>query len=210
MKALHVIWYHYASTHVSLFIRAVTAWSVSISQVETLILLLLWLNNRCQSSLPVPLVDLAFNDLLISPNSRIVSPTHGGTVHLGLEPMTSMLLSCTSWRLYYETGLRKINWSKNYTICWIVFPLTFVMFCLYFKEDPIRSTLRFKHGIKHGIKHGCSTRPLHKCNLTIFLTYTIRFIRNWTNSRYVLASIPRFVVHSSSGFRASTYRTRFW
>ena len=47
--------------------------------------------------LPVPLVDLAFSGLLISPNiPRIFSPTYGGTVYLGLEPMTGMLLNRTS------------------------------------------------------------------------------------------------------------------
>ena len=39
----------------------------------------------------------------ITPHSRIVSPTYG-TVYLGLEPMTGMLFSRTSWRLYHETG----------------------------------------------------------------------------------------------------------
>ena len=32
----------------------------------------------------------------LPPHSRIVSPTYGGTVHLGLEPITGMLLSRTS------------------------------------------------------------------------------------------------------------------
>ena len=31
--------------------------------------------------------------------------TYGGAVYLGIEPMTGMLLSRTSWRLYYETGI---------------------------------------------------------------------------------------------------------
>ena len=56
-----------------------------------------WLNNRCRlRPAPVPLVELAFSDLWITPHSRIVSPTYSGTVHLGLEPMTGMLLSRTS------------------------------------------------------------------------------------------------------------------
>ena len=38
----------------------------------------------------LPLVGLPFSDLLISLHSRIVSPTYGGTVHSGLEPMTGM------------------------------------------------------------------------------------------------------------------------
>ena len=46
--------------------------------------------------LAVPLVVLAFSDFWITPHSRIVSVTYGGTVYLGLEPMTSMLLSRTS------------------------------------------------------------------------------------------------------------------
>ena len=33
---------------------------------------------------------------LPTPHSRIVSPTYGGTVYLGLEPMTGMVLSRTS------------------------------------------------------------------------------------------------------------------
>ena len=45
-----------------------------------------------------PLVSLGFSDLFIT-RSRIVSPTYGGTVHFGLEPMTNMLLSRTSWLL---------------------------------------------------------------------------------------------------------------
>ena len=60
-------------------------------------LLLFWLNTTVvDQGLPVPLVELAFNDLWITPHSRIVSPTYAGTVHFGLEPMTSMLLSGTS------------------------------------------------------------------------------------------------------------------
>ena len=60
----------------------------------------------------VPLVGLAFSDLLIS-HSWIVSPMYGGTVHLGLEPMTGMLLSRTSWRLYYGTNQPRssISWK---------------------------------------------------------------------------------------------------
>ena len=54
----------------------------------------------------VPLVGLAFIDFWITPHSRIVSPTYGDTVYLEIEPMTSMLLSLTSWRLYHETGLQ--------------------------------------------------------------------------------------------------------
>ena len=34
--------------------------------------------------------------------SWIVSPTYGSTDHLGLEPMTGMLLSRTIWQLYHE------------------------------------------------------------------------------------------------------------
>ena len=39
-----------------------------------------------------------------SPHSRIVSLTYGGTVQSGLEPMTGMLLSRSSWRVNHETG----------------------------------------------------------------------------------------------------------
>ena len=46
--------------------------------------------------LPESLVSLAFSDVLISPHTRIVSSTYGGTVYSGLEPMTGMLLSRTS------------------------------------------------------------------------------------------------------------------
>ena len=74
--------------------------------------------------LPVPLlVGLAFSDLLI-PHSRIVSPTYGGTVHAGLEPMTGMLLNRTSWRLYYKTGLIATN-SVVYDLIVIIFKLYF-------------------------------------------------------------------------------------
>ena len=51
-----------------------------------------------------PLVGLAFSDKLIPSHSSIVSPTYGGAVYLGIEHMTGMFLSRTSWRLYYETG----------------------------------------------------------------------------------------------------------
>ena len=39
--------------------------------------------------LPILLLGLAFSNLLIT-HSRIISPTYGGMVHLGLEPMTDM------------------------------------------------------------------------------------------------------------------------
>ena len=55
-----------------------------------------------------PLVGFGFQSishLIPPPHSRIVSPTYGGAVNLGVEPMTGMLLSRTSWWLYYETGL---------------------------------------------------------------------------------------------------------
>ena len=46
---------------------------------------------------------------VLSPHSKIVSPTYGATVYLGgLEPMTIMLLSRTSWPLYYDTGFSTI------------------------------------------------------------------------------------------------------
>ena len=55
--------------------------------------------------LPVPTSGLGFQWLIDSPpHSRIFSPTYGGAVYLGIEPITGMLLSRTSWRLYYETG----------------------------------------------------------------------------------------------------------
>ena len=40
-------------------------------------------------------VSLAFSDLLVT-NSRIVSPTYGGMVYSGLEPMAGMLLRRTT------------------------------------------------------------------------------------------------------------------
>ena len=46
--------------------------------------------------LTVPLAGLAYNDFWITPYSRIVSPTYGGMVYLGLEPMADMLLKRTS------------------------------------------------------------------------------------------------------------------
>ena len=51
-----------------------------------------------------PLVKWAWLSLIYCYHSRIVSPTYGGTVYSGLEPMTGMLLSRTSWRLYHQTG----------------------------------------------------------------------------------------------------------
>ena len=35
---------------------------------------------------------------------QAVPEIHGTSYYLGIEPMTGMLLSRTSWRLYYETG----------------------------------------------------------------------------------------------------------
>ena len=63
-----------------------------------------WLNNRCRSRPACPTTGgLGFQWLIDSTHSRIVSPTYGDTVHLGLEPMAGLLLSRTSWQLYYET-----------------------------------------------------------------------------------------------------------
>ena len=69
--------------------------------------LLLWLNNRCRSRPACTTYGLGFQWLIDSPHSRIVSPTYGGAVYFGIEPMTGMLLSRTSWRLYNETGSSK-------------------------------------------------------------------------------------------------------
>ena len=71
-----------------------------------------WLNNRCRSRPACTTTrGFGFQWLIWSPHSRILSPTYGDTVHLGLEPMTGMLLSRTSWRLYYETGSDRGNWT---------------------------------------------------------------------------------------------------
>ena len=67
-----------------------------ISMRTTLKLLLAQQPLSVKACLPVPLVGLAFSDLLIFSHSRIVSPTYGGTVHLGLEPLMSPSLSHTS------------------------------------------------------------------------------------------------------------------
>ena len=40
------------------------------------------------------------------PRSRRVNPCYGGTVHSGLKPITGMLLSRWSWRLYHGTAPR--------------------------------------------------------------------------------------------------------
>ena len=48
-----------------------------------------------RQGMPVPLVGLVYSDLLIT-HSRIVCPTYGGTVRIGLVLMMDMLLSLTS------------------------------------------------------------------------------------------------------------------
>ena len=45
---------------------------------------------------------------------RIFNPCYGGTVHSGFEPMTDMLLSRSSWRLYHGTGSPLFPlWTNN-------------------------------------------------------------------------------------------------
>ena len=62
--------------------------------------------------LPLPLIVLAFSDVMIT-HSRIVSPTYGGTVNSGLELMTGILLSRTSWRLsVHETSRCHYRYTK--------------------------------------------------------------------------------------------------
>ena len=51
-----------------------------------------------------PLVKWAWLSVTYCYHRRIVSPTYGGTVYSGLEPMTGMFLSRSSWRLYHQTG----------------------------------------------------------------------------------------------------------
>ena len=81
-----------------------------------LLLLLLLAQQPLSEGLPVPLNLWAWLSVTYwSPHSRIVSPTYGGTVHLGLKPMTSMMLSRTSWRLYYETGPAALFIAKKKT-----------------------------------------------------------------------------------------------
>ena len=73
----------------------------------------LWLNNRCRSR---PAWTTYGLDFWITPHSRIVSPTYGGTVYSRLEPITGMLLSRTNWRLYHETGSKFFGFWSSLTI----------------------------------------------------------------------------------------------
>ena len=70
-------------------------------------------NNRWQSRSACTTSGLGFQ-WLIYYHSWIVSPTYGRTFHSGLEPLTGMLLSRTSWRLYHQTGLTRVwaSWAK--------------------------------------------------------------------------------------------------
>ena len=63
---------------------------------QTLLLFLFGSTTVVGQDLPVPLllVGLAFSDFI--DHSKIVNPKYGGTVHMGFEPMTGMLLSRTS------------------------------------------------------------------------------------------------------------------
>ena len=70
-----------------------------------------------QQPLPVkaclyPLVKWAWISVTFCYRWRIVSPTYGGTVYSGLEPMMGILLSRSSWRLYHQTGPWKILHRK--------------------------------------------------------------------------------------------------
>ena len=61
------------------------------SKLKQSLLLLLTQQPLSVKAFLYPLVSLASGDLWITPHSRIVSPTPGGTVHLGLEPIIGML-----------------------------------------------------------------------------------------------------------------------
>ena len=87
-----------------------------ITILFNLILLLL----LAQQPLPVkaclyPLVKWARLSVTFCYRSRIVSPRYGNTVYSGLEPMTGMLLSHSSWRLYHQTG----PFEFNISVYWI-------------------------------------------------------------------------------------------
>ena len=73
-----------------------------------ILLLLLWHNNRCWSRPACThLVKWAWLSVTYCYHSRIVSPTHGGTVYSRPELMTGMFLRRTSWRLYHQTSPRE-------------------------------------------------------------------------------------------------------
>ena len=67
----------------------------TIIEYKMYLLLLLWLNNRCRSSPVCTICGVGFQWLMDYPRiiSRIISPTYGGRVHLGLEPMMPVMLA---------------------------------------------------------------------------------------------------------------------
>ena len=96
-----------------------------------------WNSNSCSSSLaqqplPVkaclyPLVNWAWLSVIYCYHSRIVSPTYGGTVYSGLEPMTGMLVRNSNYyfnfnrlwssdELLYSRLIRSQTWLLNWTL----------------------------------------------------------------------------------------------
>ena len=89
----------------------------------------------------------------VSALNGIVSPTYGGAVYLGIEPMTGMLLSRTSWRLYYETGIvilacinlmrmRKVLLNRR-SVCNCAFVCPIVHYIIHYKVNSCSSSSSF-------------------------------------------------------------------
>ena len=107
-----------------------------------------------QQPLPVkaclyPLVKWAWLSVTFCYRSRIVSPAYGGTVYSGLEPMTDMLLSRSSWRLYHQTGPITL-YSQIFDIQLFQLKLCFGTFLRSQIQSYLGDTCITKDAIIHG------------------------------------------------------------